>query len=73
MPPADKIKLDISELDIKSKKTFIKGTVDSATAVDEIAEKLKEIECYDEVTKGSVTEVSGETKQFTLSVGAKCP
>jgi type IV pilus assembly protein PilM len=73
MPPADKIKLDIGELDIKAKKTFIKGTVDSATAVDEIAEKLKEIECYDEVTKGAVTEVSGETKQFTLSVGAKCP
>lgn len=73
MPPADKIKLDIAELDIKAKKTFIKGTVDSATAVDEIAERLKEIECYDEVTKGAVTEVAGETKQFTLNVGAKCP
>jgi general secretion pathway protein L len=73
MPAADKIKLDIAELDIKPKKTFIKGTVDSATAVDEIAEKLKEIECYDEVTKGAVTEVAGETKQFTLNVGAKCP
>jgi len=73
MPPADRIKLDISELDIKAKKTFIKGTVDSATAVDEIAAKLKEIACYDEVTKGAVTEVSEEAKQFTLTVGSKCP
>jgi general secretion pathway protein L len=73
IPPADRIKLDISEIDIKAKKTFIKGTVDSATAVDEIAEKLKEIECYDEVTKGTVTEVAEEAKQFTLNVGAKCP
>lgn len=73
LPPSDQIKLDISDLDIKAKKTFIKGTVDSATAVDEIAEKLKEIECYDEVTKGAVTEVSDEAKQFTLNVGSKCP
>jgi Tfp pilus assembly PilM family ATPase len=73
VPSAERIKLDIAEIDIKPKKTFIKGTVDSATAVDEIAEKLKEIDCYDEVTKGTVTEVSGETKQFTLNVGAKCP
>ncbi len=73
MPPDDRIKLDIAEIDIKAKKTFIKGTVDSATAVDEIAEKLKEIDCYEEVTKGAVTEVSEDAKQFTLNVGSKCP
>ena len=73
VPPANQIKLDITELEIRPKKTFIKGTVDSATAVDEIAEKLKEIDCYDEVTKGAVTEVSDGAKQFTLNVGSKCP
>jgi hypothetical protein len=73
MPPDDRIQLDIAEIDIKPKKTFIKGTVDSATAVDEIAEKLKEIDCYEEVTKGAVTEVSEDAKQFTLNVGSKCP
>ena len=59
VPPADKVKLDVAELDIRPKKTFIKGTVDSAAAVDEIAGKLKEIECFEEVTKGAITEVSG--------------
>ena len=73
VPSDDDIVLDIAELDIRPKKTFIKGTVDSATAVDEIAEKLKEIDCYEDVTKGAVTEVSGDAKQFTLSVASKCP
>jgi hypothetical protein len=73
MPPADKIKLDVAELEIRAKKTFIKGTVDSATAVDEMAEKLKEIDCYEDVTKGAITEVSDGAKQFTLNVAARCP
>jgi hypothetical protein len=72
-PPADKVKLDILELDIRPKKTFIKGTVDSAAAVDEMAGKFKDIECFEEVTKGSITEVSGGGKQFTLTINSKCP
>ena len=73
MPSDDKIKLDVMELDIRPKKTFIKGTVDSAAAVDEIGSKLKEIECYEEVSKGAITEVSGGGKQFTMSINSKCP
>jgi Tfp pilus assembly PilM family ATPase len=73
MPDDEKIKLDVMELDIRPKKTFMKGTVDSATAVDEMASKLKEIECYEEVTKGAITEISGGGKQFTLTVTSKCP
>ena len=41
VPSDDKIKLDIMELDIRPKKTFIKGTVDSAAAVDEIASQAQ--------------------------------
>jgi general secretion pathway protein L len=73
VPDDEKIKLDVMELDIRPKKTFIKGTVDSAAAVDEIGSKLKEIECYEEVSKGAITEVSGGGKQFTISINAKCP
>jgi hypothetical protein len=35
--------------------------------------KLKEIDCVEEVNKGAITEVSGGSKQFTLTIGAKCP
>jgi general secretion pathway protein L len=72
VPSADKVKLDVLELEIRPKKTFIKGTADSGAAVDEIATKLKEIECFDDVTKGAITEVSGG-KQFTLTVSSRCP
>jgi general secretion pathway protein L len=72
-PPGDKVKLDVAELEIRPKKTYMKGTVDSASAVDELATKLKEIECFDEITKGAITEVSGGAKQFTLSIATRCP
>jgi hypothetical protein len=73
VPSGDDISLDIMELDIRPKKTFIKGTVDSAAAVDEMGAKLKEIDCYEDVSKGAITEVSGGGKQFTISNNSKCP
>jgi type IV pilus assembly protein PilM len=72
LPPADKVKLDIEDFDIRPKKVAIKGTVDSAAAVDEMVAKLKEIECFEEINKGPVTEVSGGAKQFSLSIATKC-
>ncbi|HVZ71951.1 MAG TPA: pilus assembly protein PilM [Polyangia bacterium] len=72
-PPADKVKIDVAELEIRPKKTYIKGTVDSASAVDDLAGRLKEIECYEDITKGAITEVSGGAKQFTLTIASKCP
>ncbi|HEX3698494.1 MAG TPA: pilus assembly protein PilM [Polyangia bacterium] len=73
MPSGEKIKLDVMELDIRPKKTFIKGTVDSASAVDDIAAKLKEVDCFEEVTKGAITEIAGGGKQFSLNMTSKCP
>jgi len=73
IPPNDKVALDVAELDIRPKKTFIKGTVDSAAAVDEMSAKLKEIDCYEDISKGAITEVSGGAKQFTLNITSKCP
>jgi Tfp pilus assembly PilM family ATPase len=74
VPSSERVKLDVTELDIRPKKTFIKGTVDTGAAVDEIASRLKEIECFDEVTKGAITEVNeGKQKQFTLNVTSRCP
>lgn len=73
VPSNERIQLNVGELDIRPKKTFIKGTVDSATAVDEISTRMEEIDCFDEVTKGSVTEVGENAKQFTLNISAHCP
>jgi Tfp pilus assembly PilM family ATPase len=73
MPPADLVQLNIDDLDIRPKKTTVKGTIDSAAAVDEIVAKLKEIECFEDITKGPITEVAGGAKQFSLTIAAKCP
>ncbi len=73
IPPADKVTIDIEDLDIRPKKASIKGTIDSAAAVDEIVAKLKEIECFEEISKGPITEVSGGAKQFSLNITSKCP
>jgi hypothetical protein len=80
VPDSTKVKLDITDLDIKAKKTTIKGTTDSGSAVDDIAGALAKIKCFesekgDSVQKGSVTNVPGqqELKQFTLTIASKCP
>jgi type IV pilus assembly protein PilM len=73
IPASDKVTIDIDDLDIRPKKTSIKGTIDSAAAVDEIVAKLKEIECFEEISKGPITEVSGGAKQFSLNITSKCP
>ena len=73
MPAADQVAIDVQDLDIKTKKTTIKGTVDSAAALDDVVAKLKEIDCFEEINKGPLTEVSGGAKQFSLTINSKCP
>jgi hypothetical protein len=73
IPAADKVQVDIEDLDIRSKKTTMKGTIDSAASVDEIVANLKGVECFEEISKGPITEVSGGAKQFSLAIASKCP
>ena len=73
MPPADQVAIDVQDLEIKSKKTSIKGTVDSAASLDDVVAKLKELDCFEEINKGPLTEVSGGAKQFRLPINSKCP
>jgi general secretion pathway protein L len=73
IPDSEKVQIDVEALDIRPKKTTMKGTIDSAAAVDEIVAKLKEIDCFEEISKGPITEVSGGAKQFSLSIVSKCP
>ena len=73
LPPADKIQVDIEDIEIKAKKTTLKGTIDSAASVDEIVAKLKGVECFEDISKGPISEVSGGAKQFSLAIASKCP
>jgi general secretion pathway protein L len=74
LPTGEDKKLDVLELDIKPKKTFIKGTITSAAAVDEIVTALKTISCFEDIQKGAIQNVVGQDiKQFTLTIVGKCP
>jgi hypothetical protein len=87
MPPADKAKIDILELDIKPKKTYIKGTAETAAQVDELVSALKQIECFDKnIETGKIStmtappsgdnaagEKARELKQFALNINTTCP
>jgi type IV pilus assembly protein PilM len=74
LPAGEDKKLDVLELDIKPKKTFIKGTIASAGAVDEIVTALKTITCFEDIQKGPIHDVVGQdVKQFTLTIVGKCP
>src|SRR5262249_46137989 len=58
VPPPDKGKLDITQLEIKPKKTNLKGTAESAAQVDELANALEKVDCFEKVEKGPISVVT---------------
>lgn len=88
IPAGDKLKLDVLELDIKPKRTYIKATAETAQQVDDLADALGKIECFSEVQKGKLRTVTAparpaadgqtptgptELKQFELTITTTCP
>ena len=57
----DKGKLDILELDIKPKKTYLKGTADTVAQVDELATELAKIDCFESpIQKDKISSVTAQ-------------
>ena len=86
VPAADKGKLDILELDIKPKKTYLKGTAETAAQIDELAAELAKIECFEAPEKDKISTVTAppsgdnaagdkprELKQFAFNIVTTCP
>ena len=72
IPGADKVKLDLTKLDIKPGKTFLKGTADTRSAIGDIAKALEKNPCFSKVTTGKISGVSEGKKQFTLTINTEC-
>jgi len=72
IPASDKIKLDITRLDIKAGKTFIKGTANSRSEIGEIIKALKATPCFDKVASGKVSEVAEGKKSFSVTLSTNC-
>ncbi|MEO6952196.1 MAG: cell division protein FtsA, partial [Polyangia bacterium] len=82
LPPKDQLTLDILELDIKPKKTFIKAMAGSAKEIEALVEALNQIDCFTDIQKGQIASIPGpatdggtpvELKQFTLTIETTCP
>jgi general secretion pathway protein L len=86
VPASDKGKLDITQLEIKPKKTYMKGTVDTAAQVDDLVAELKKIDCFENIETGKISSVTArpsgdnpaddkprEVKQFDLTITTTCP
>jgi Tfp pilus assembly PilM family ATPase len=58
VPPRDQVQLDILELDIKPKKTYLKATTGSAKQIDLLVNALKQIDCFGEIQQGRVSSVN---------------
>ncbi|HEV8322261.1 MAG TPA: pilus assembly protein PilM [Myxococcota bacterium] len=71
----DGVVVDIKELDIKPKKTFIKGLIDKAGDEDRIVGALKEYTaCFTEFKPGEVRPTIDKTrKEFSLTITSTCP
>ncbi len=85
VPGGDKGKLDITELEIKPKKIFMKGTAETAAQIDELAQELAKIDCFETPEKGKFSSVTAkpsgdnltdekprELKQFDLTIPNTC-
>ena len=88
VPGADKGKLDITELEIKPKKIFMKGTAETASQIDDLANELAKIDCFETPEKGKFSSVTAppsgeppatgdkpaprELKQFDLTINNTC-
>lgn len=73
--------LDITELNIRPKKTDLKGTAGSAQYVDDLAAALAKITCFKDVEKGKVVSVRNngpdgkpvDVRQFSINITTTCP
>lgn len=72
VPGGDTIKLDLSRLDIKPGKTYLKGTADSRSAIDDIIKGLRADDCFGQIDSGKISEVSDGKKQFSLTIKSEC-
>jgi len=72
VPGADKVKLDITRLEIKPGKTYLTGTADSRSAVGDVVKELQKNKCFSNIATGTISDVADGKKQFSLTITTDC-
>ncbi len=72
VPGTKQTKLDVTQLDIKPGKTYLKATADSRAAIDDIVKSLEKNPCFSNISTGKISDISEGKKQFTLTIDTEC-
>jgi general secretion pathway protein L len=72
IPGSDKVKLDITRLEIKPGKTYITGTTQTRSGVDDIVNGLEKDKCFTKISAGTISDVAEGKKQFSLTITTDC-
>ncbi len=78
LPPAEDVKIDITEIEIKQGKINMKATTgvtekyDAVKASTEVVKKLKEQECFEDVTRGNLSAGAEDTRNFPITIKSNC-
>jgi general secretion pathway protein L len=72
IPGSDKVKLDITRLEIKPGKTYITGTTNTRSGVDDIVNGLEKDKCFTKISTGTISDVAEGKKQFSLTITTDC-
>ncbi len=72
VPPSNKVKLDITRLEIKQGKTYLTGTAESRSAVGDIVKAIEKNKCFSNIATGTISDVAEGKKQFSLTITTEC-
>ena len=72
VPSGEKVKLDVTRLEIKPGKTFVTGTADTRSAIGDVVSGLQKNKCFSKVATGTISDVADGKKQFSLTINTDC-
>lgn len=72
LPKKDEITIDVKDIDIRPTKVTLQATAASPAEIDLLEKKLKEIECFTDITRGSIAEAPGGGKAFSFNITMNC-
>jgi general secretion pathway protein L len=78
LPPRDKVKIDVRDLDIKGSDIQIKATAypsaagSALDAIDAVETELEKSKCFKEVTPGESQPGADDTREFSLTIKSSC-
>ncbi|MEM9491984.1 MAG: hypothetical protein AAGC55_22755, partial [Myxococcota bacterium] len=73
LPSRKDVTLNITNMSIKPGKVSInKATAASNAEIDKIEESLKKIECFDDVTRGTISTLKEGELRFSFDIKSSC-